>query len=317
VSTAKRRTQLEAEQAQLQALIGRTRRLIERVGLEERLEEVTAELAAIALARTPQMAETDLTFNGEPVVGTEGIDAAFASDVLSSYQDIVARVFAARESVLLGMGPIPEEHRSHLHVTGVIHGSFGFALREIATQPTAQPDFFQNETPLAAAVEDAAAIIEAAGKDDDAFLDAAEELNPRVHDAVRKFFTTVKQAGASFRLATSRRVTEFGYERIAAAVDRVSVRWRDEFEERLLGTFYGALHGSRTFEHKLETGEVIKGKADPQLDLAALSQWTQRRCVAHLRVKLWQKGTAGRVYKRYMLLGIDAAGPDDLVTPQP
>ena len=38
----------------------------------------------------------------------------------------------------------------------------------------------------------------------------------------------------------------------------------------------GVLYASRSFEHKLDSGEVIRGKADPTLDLSSLVEWDRR-----------------------------------------
>jgi len=37
--------------------------------------------------------------------------------------------------------------------------------------------------------------------------------------------------------------------------------------------FMGVLHASRSFEHKLDSGEVIRGKADPSVELSTLVNW--------------------------------------------
>ena len=108
--------------------------------------------------------------------GSAGIDARFTSDVISAYQDPIAKPLAAK-SELHAMGPIPDAHLSRLHVTDVVHVSFGFHFQELPEQESI------GETPLFEAAEEAAHLIDAAGKDDEAFVDVVESLNPRVHDA--------------------------------------------------------------------------------------------------------------------------------------
>ena len=103
------------------------------------------------------------------------------------------------------MGPIPDAHLSRLHITDVVHGSFGFQFQELPEQESLDfPPLFKatGETPLFEAAEEAARLIDAAGKDDEAFVDVVEGLNPRVHDAVRNFFTTrpVKDFGIGLLL---------------------------------------------------------------------------------------------------------------------
>lgn len=308
MSTAKRRSQLEAERSQLEGLLTRTKRAIERVGLEARLADVTSELMALQTTLAPKHGETDLTFYGDPVVGSEGIDAVFASSVLSAYQDLVSKVHASRESVLRGSGPVPDEAHAHLHLTGVIHGSFGFQLREIeASSEAPQTEMFTEESTLFAAVEDAAKLIQAAGSDDERFVDEMDNINPRVHEAVRRFFSTVRDSGATFRLNSARTNAEFDRGRVDAAIERIDVEWQAERTERVLGVFGGVLSDSRSFEHRPHDAETtIRGKADPQLALEPLLPWWGRECVAIIRVKRWQRGA--REFRRYTLL--DVVAPD-------
>ncbi|MEJ7601435.1 MAG: hypothetical protein WKG01_26260 [Kofleriaceae bacterium] len=312
MSTAKRRSQLESERAQLEGLLTRTKRAIERVGLEFRLATVTSELDALKSTLAPKHGETDLTFYGDPVVGSEGIDAIFASSVLSAYQDLISKVHASRESVLRGSGPVPDEARARLHLTDVIHGSFGFQLREIeAPSDTPQTKMFMEESSLFAAVEDAAKLIQAAGSDDERFVDEMDTINPRVHEAVRKFFSTVQDSGATFRLNSARTNAEFDRNRVDAAIERINVEWHAERTERLLGVFGGVLSDSRSFEHRPhDTVTTIRGKADSQLALETLVEWWGKQCVAVVRVRRWQRGA--REFKRYTLL--DVVAPDALPT---
>jgi hypothetical protein len=237
-------------------------------------------------------AESELVFYGRPVHGNAGIDARFTSAVIDAYQDLIAKTLAAK-SELRPMGPVPDAHRSRLHVTDVIRGSFGFQFHELADQESF------GETPLFEAAEEAARLIDAAGKDDEAFVDVVAGLNPRVHQAVRTFFTTIADAGATFRLSTATTTSEFTKERLDAAVDRVTIESREEADQPLSGVFMGVLHASRSFEHKLDSGKVIRGKADPTLDLSAVVAWNLKPCIAHVRVVRWTR--AGREHERFTL----------------
>ena len=293
MTQATKRTYLLAEKATLENLVATLHEdsVLERMGLEDRLSDVTAELASLEAA-PGRAAESELVFYGAPVRGSAGIDARFTSAVISAYQDLIAKTLAAK-SELHAMGPIPDAHLSRLHITDVVHGSFGFRFQELPEQESLR------ETPLFEAAEEAAHLIAAAGKDDEAFVDVVESLNPRVHDAVRTFFTTIADAGATFRLSTATTTSEFTPDRLRAAVDRVTIESREEADQPLRGVFMGVLHASRSFEHKLDAGEVIRGKADPTLDLSSLVEWDLKPCIAHVRVVRWTR--AGREHKRFTL----------------
>lgn len=241
-------------------------------------------------------AETDLVFHGVPVHGSEGIDARFASNILGAYQDLLSKTLAGMQNpALKASGPIPDSHLSRIHITGIARGSFGFELRELADQETFEP------TPLFEAAEEAGRLVQAAGRDDESFLDAVEGLNPRVHESLRVFLQVIRDAGATFRIQTAKLQAEFSSDAVAAAVERAAAERKDEEDVPMSGRFLGVLHGSRTFEHEVG-GEVIKGKADPDLDLPELVRWDLKVCVAHVRVLKWTR--AGKEYRRYTLLRI-------------
>jgi hypothetical protein len=299
MTKASKRSYLAAEKATLESLVSALHEddVLERVGLESRLGDVTAELAGLA-TEAGRTAESELVFYGRPVHDAAGIDARFTSAVIGAYQDLIAKTLAAK-SELRPMGPVPDAHLSRLHVTDVIRGSFGFQFQELTDQASL------GETALFEAAEEAARLIDAAGRDDEAFVDVVEGLNPRVHEAMRTFFTTIAEAGATFRLSTARTTSEFTAERLDAAVDRVTIESREEADQPLPGVFMGVLHASRSFEHKLDSGEVIRGKADPSVELSALVDWDLKPCIAHVRVVRWTR--AGREHKRYTLRRLESS----------
>jgi hypothetical protein len=300
MTTSSKRTFLHSERQALRELLQATSEdnLLERIGLEARLTQVDQEIAELDGTGGTVFAETDLVFHGAPVHGSEGIDARFASNVLGAYQDLLSKTLAGmHHPSLKASGPIPDAHLSRVHITGIARGSFGFELRELADQETFEP------TPLFQAAEKAGRLVQAAGSDDESFLDAVEGLNPRVHEALRSFLQVIRDAGATFRIQTSQLQAEFSTETVMAAVERAAAERKEEEDVPMPGRFLGVLHGSRTFEHEVG-GEVIKGKADPELELSELVSWDLKQCVAHVRVLKWTR--AGKEYRRYTLLKISA-----------
>lgn len=296
MTTSSKLTFLHSEKQVLQGLLQTTPddNLLERIGLEARLAQVEQEIAVLDGAGAPMFAETDLVFHGAPVHGSEGIDARFASNVLGAYQDLLSKTLAGMQHPSLKpSGPVPDAHLSRMHITGIARGSFGFELRELADQETFEP------TPLFRAAEEAGRLVQAAGSDDELFLDAVEGLNPRIHESLRVFLQIIRDAGATFRIQTARLQAEFSAEAVVAAAERAAAERREEKDVPMRGRFLGVLHGSRTFEHEVGR-EVIKGKADPDLELSELVQWDLKECVAHVRVFKWSR--AGKEYHRYTLL---------------
>ena len=129
MTRATKRAYLVAEKATLENLVATLREdsVVERMGLEDRLSDVTAELASLQ-ATSGRTAESELVFYGAPVRGSEGIDARFTSDVIFAYQDLIAKTLAAKNE-LHAMGPIPDAHLSRLHITDVVHVRSGSSSR--------------------------------------------------------------------------------------------------------------------------------------------------------------------------------------------
>lgn len=88
-----------------------------------------------------------------------------------------------------------------------------------------------------------------------------------------------------------------------AAMDPVTIDRREDADHALPGVFLGVLHASRRFEHRLTSGDVIRGIAEPGLDLSTLVAWYLQRCIAHVRVLRWTR--TGREHRRYMLRRLD------------
>ena len=103
--------------------------VLERSGLEARLEDVEHELAKVG-APHREPARPRLTFRGRPVVDQHGIFAEFGTQATSAFTDAVAKVAAGLSGPLAAMGPIPNRDESQLLITGTALGSFGFELRK-------------------------------------------------------------------------------------------------------------------------------------------------------------------------------------------
>ncbi len=290
---------LEAQISAVEAILASLphEALLERIGLEDRLTTLTASLANEGDS-IRNFAHARLIFGGAPVAESEGIEARFAADALGAYQDLVSKMLAAPVA-LNASGPIPFERLSRLHITDVVRGSFGFELDEVQEQ-----DSFTS-TPLKAAVEQVASLVQATTRSDDDFLDAIVDTHPRVRDSLRLFINTIHKAGATVGLETWDATASLDVQALALASERVSLEFREEAHVEMPGVFQGVLHVSKAFEHRAADGTVVKGKADPGVDPSALTAWIDVPCVALVKRVTWQR--AGRQYARYTLLGIRTA----------
>jgi hypothetical protein len=95
--------------------------------LEARRRSVEQELKSLpAIVKEPR---TVLFFSGNPVVGSQGIDASFASDVINPFLEMVKTEYSmARHGAVGSRGPRRGEAEAKLLLSGLPRGSFGLEL---------------------------------------------------------------------------------------------------------------------------------------------------------------------------------------------
>jgi hypothetical protein len=94
-----------------------------RFGLESRRDELLASIGDLDKVED-HSASAALFFGGRPVVGNRGIESEFGGNVLTKFQDLVAKLLAAQEVGSLGQrGVVPNKAAATLHITNIVRGS--------------------------------------------------------------------------------------------------------------------------------------------------------------------------------------------------
>ena len=139
--------QLAAVNAMLQSLPPND--YLGRIGFEARRQELENQINALADS-VERRAQVALYFGGDPVIGSQGVQATFGTNVMWTFQDLMSKVWGtlATGAPLQQMGPVRDKGASQLHITSVVHGSFGFLLEEL--DPQGEPMF---PTPLSLAAD--------------------------------------------------------------------------------------------------------------------------------------------------------------------
>jgi len=166
-------TFLLAERTTLQRLLEDTTPddVLERSGLEARMEEVQEQLAAAGpLGREPARAR--LTFRGRPVIGSYGIFAEFGANATNAFTDAVAKVAAALSGPLAAKGPVPNRQASQMLITSTAVGSFGFELVEHAPEELGSAD----ESAVAQALDLTRKLLESTLGNDDELAELAQAM---------------------------------------------------------------------------------------------------------------------------------------------
>lgn len=172
-------------------------RIIERMGLKERMRTLQAEIETLQ----PAGHRFALTFRGEPVEGSRSIAADFAGRALTAFSDAVATIAASFRGELRSTGPLPNHADSQgLRIVGPALGSFGF---ELEIPPVAEPQhlLWANEDPRALAVERAMRLVDAAkSNDDEALSELIADVHVRARAKVLEFVRCVVDHRATFQV---------------------------------------------------------------------------------------------------------------------
>jgi hypothetical protein len=295
--------QLQAERSTLNRLLASLprERVIERLGLEARLCEVEETLASQPPLRREPL-RTKLTFRGKPIVGSRGMFAEFAAEVVAAFSEAVAAIGAGLSGPLGSRGVLPSRDAFRLLITGTAPGSFGFQFEEA---PADSQMLFPPESPLESAIAEAKAIMLASLGTDDELTEALSETEPRALDSMRKFLDTLARNEAVCTMDFKGEVFRFAdVEQVRRSVSRLAQDNIHECEEAKSGSFVGLLPHRRAFEFRLEgTDQIIAGKVGKDVpDPSEINRILERPVT--IRV---QGRRVGDGRPRYVLLGYEEA----------
>jgi hypothetical protein len=307
------RDQLSAELAALDGLLASLPQndYLGKIGLEARRDEVQQQLERVAQYEE-RRAKVALYFGGEPVVGSMGVEAGFGTKVVGSFQDLISKVWGSAENgQLQPMGPIKDTEASQLHITNLVHGSFGFLLEEIDEK--GEPLF---ETPLSKAADRVTEYIASfAGENEANFSKVIEDLNPRVFQSLRDFFGYMYKGNATFRLVEGERDEKFDHVAVERAWYRAEASKVDEARIEVRGRLLGVIPMRRRFEFEPDAAEtIIEGKvgekfSNTYLERITTEQFAGRRWKAVLQKRMVTK--VGRLpAEYYTLLELDEIGSE-------
>jgi hypothetical protein len=296
----------------IQSQILETNRLLELTGdhpvmapaLTQRKEVLENELRDLPPpSRQPR---TVLFFAGEPVLGSRGIDAQFASSVLGPFLQMVKTQFAAVRHGSVGRrGVLRGESEARLLLTGLPRGSFGLEL----SQPESG-DFLAAEQ-LSGVLIQLTKVIESAGQNDESFAFALEDVSPRVVPRLKEFFKVVADNKARMRVASGDLECRLEEQSVIQAYERVSATNTREDMVELTGIFRGATLDTWRFDFRNDDGENISGRlADDvsEADAVNMIHQTEKHCKANLR-KLTVSTRSGTIHLRYELTALQEIPP--------
>lgn len=256
---------LQANLAQARAMLASAEEDDDLIGQHQVAQlvlQLEGKLLAMPNAISQAPAGVALFFGGRPVVGSHGIHADFGSKAIERFQTIVSQRFAAEElGPLASKGRVPMKDATHLLVTDVVRGSFGFVLQGAPQDATHALD-----TTLKDVVDKVADTISRVAAQDDALFDGAvAEIDERQKGALTEFFKLLDTEGATMRIVEGERDFELDQASVQRARHRVeNMRITDRTQE-LEGQIVGWTDYSAKFELRLHVGhELVQGSISPQ-----------------------------------------------------
>lgn len=296
------RDRLTAERQSLQALIDSLddEDVMSVIGLEQRLEEVEEEIAALEVG-VDGNASLALFFGGRPVVGQRGIEANFAGTVVHKFQDLVAKIMAEDLVGLGERGPVPARASSTMHITSIVRGSFGFLMEEMNDQRELV------DTALEGAVEKAGRILMAFASDDEnEFEGTVGETDNRVVHAVREIFQLLDSSEATLRFVTPKLDHAFKGDAVDLVLERALTTEVQEEPVGLEGIAAGFLPDGHMFEFRIDD-ETLRGRISREVEAREIMRWNrqyldQRVYGRFLRSSVVKNGEVVR--HSYKLIGI-------------
>lgn len=276
-----------------------------RFGLEARLADLRQEIARLDTVTDEPTASAALFFGGRPVLGQRGIESEFAGNVITKFQDIVAKVLAHESGGLGQRGVVANKAASTLHITNIVRGSFGFLLEEAGSQ------LHMVDTSLRTAVDEATRLLDAFGEpDEEEFRTAIETIDDRLLATTRDFFNIMRSSGATLRLVSGETDRSFGAEAVERAAERATSTTVQDSEEILRGQLGGVLPDAHQFEFRAgQPHGTIRGRIDRALTADELSRynrdWVNVDAIARVRVKRVRRNDAV-VREMFTLTAIEA-----------
>ena len=246
-------------------------------------------------------ARTVLFFTGDPVYGSQGIDAHFASTVLLPFLEMVKSEYTAEKHGHVGeRGPRRDEDEARLLLTGLPRGSFGLELTHRESE-----DLFAEEQ-LSNVLVKLTELFSSAGKSDEEFVHALEEVSPRVYARLPEFFKSIHDNGANIRMQTGDLEFALDRDHVSEAFTRVNSVQQVERDVEKQGVFRGATLDTWKFDFGTDNDETITGRLAGDLSegtVADMLKLTNQPSLARLKeTKITTQG--GAVRTRYELLNV-------------
>lgn len=242
-------------------------------------------------------------FTGDPVLGTQGVDAQFAAKIVEHFQQMVTTQYAfSKHGRVSDRARQKSGQEARLLLTGTPRGSFGLEL-------TAPPS---GDMIRAVQLSDTLVVlnsaIKAAAEDDEAFASAVEGVAPRVFPRMKRFFKTLADYKAGLRMQSGSLEFRLPTDKLLSAADRVASVTSQREEVLLVGTFRGVTLDTGRFDFAPDEGALITGHTAETVDeetAESFMKFFNKHCGAKL-LKITVE-TRGKKREQFELMALEEA----------
>ena len=237
--------------------------VIERMGLESRLERFRARIEGVPRPSAPK--KVYITFRGKPVRDSSGIAAGFGAKALSAFSDAVMMAAMGASGELGERGRMPDRGINEPFVTGFATGSFGFELEIPDAEHGKQGRFFA-ENPAGKAIGNIQDLLHlsssSSSESDDELSALADEIHPRSVRKIVSFLELMHRNDAWCAIHFGGNKFQFrDAGQVKRSANRLGKNNVHESEESIRGELQGILPQKLMFElRRLGDDAVISGK---------------------------------------------------------
>jgi hypothetical protein len=297
-----------SERESLQARLVQTRQLRSLVEDHPLMSGAYAILERDIEHRLTEVAELDaeprviLYFHGDPVFGSIGIDASFASRVVEPFQNMVMTDYADRFHGVVGKrGRRVGEQQSRLMLTSLPRGSFGLELTKFEST-----ELFE-DSQLSETLKHVGQLVASAASSDKDFKLLLDGTDPRVIQNLRGFLEVIAKGHAGLTLETGDFSFEMNPILAREAFERVAQTNSVQSDVEVSGVFKGALLESWRFDFLDSSNRQIKGKLGADLSAeeaaAMIRDYVNLACTGFFE-KTVLTFKNGRERESYVLTGL-------------
>lgn len=238
-----------------------------KLSLESHLADLENTIAEMSTNTIAEPAKVVVTFSGNPVDGSSGIWADFASKAMQSFTDAISALAAGLNTTVQAMGKIPNKDNNRLYITNTALGSFGFVLEEKSPQQSELNLEQNSETDVKKALDQITSIFQSAMTSDEVLSESLNEINDRALEKVRTFIKILNDSDALCSIKLDDKKTAFrDKEDLVQSLDRLKSDNIVIQHEVLDGIFIGYLPIDRIGEFKKSgTEDIIKIKVSKDL----------------------------------------------------